>query len=60
MTIKKNPDAEKAARVQANLAHTEGYCPRAKERNPDTKCVCRAFREQERGLCGCGLYIKED
>lgn len=61
MTIRKNPDTEQAQRVQAALALTEGYCPCALERTPDTKCMCRQFREQEAaGLCHCGLYLKEE
>ena len=37
-----------------------GYCPCAIEKNEDTKCMCKDFREQEtHGLCHCGLYIKE-
>ena len=41
--------------VKAN----NGYCPCAIERTPDTKCICKAFIEQEElGLCHCGRYKK--
>jgi ferredoxin-thioredoxin reductase catalytic subunit len=30
-----------------------------RDKNPDTKCMCKAFREQEEsGVCHCGLYKK--
>lgn len=36
-----------------------GYCPCAIEHEPDTKCICRAFREQtEPGECHCGRFEK--
>lgn len=38
----------------------DGYCPCKFGKNPDTKCMCRQFREQierqEPGECECGLY----
>lgn len=35
-----------------------GYCPCIIEKTPDTKCICKAFIEQEKGLCHCGRYEK--
>ena len=36
-----------------------GYCPCAVVKNEDTKCMCKAFREQkEPGLCHCGRFEK--
>ena len=35
-----------------------GYCPCMVERTPDTKCMCKDFREQESGLCHCGRFEK--
>lgn len=35
-----------------------GYCPCAIERNEDTLCPCKDFREQESGVCYCGRYEK--
>ena len=40
--------------VEAN----DGYCPCMVEKNEDTKCMCREFREQESGLCHCGRFEK--
>lgn len=41
------------------VAANDGYCPCAIERNEDTKCICKEFREQEsEGPCHCGRYMK--
>ena len=41
------------------VAANDGYCPCAIERTPDTKCMCKEFREQEsEGPCHCGRYMK--
>ena len=50
--IEVNPDFRKA--VEDN----DGYCPCMVERTPDTKCMCKDFREQESGLCHCGRFEK--
>lgn len=35
------------------------YCPCALEKNDDTVCMCKAFKEQDFvGECHCGLYEK--
>lgn len=48
-----NPSLKKY--VDAN----DGYCPCLIERSPDTKCMCRDFREQrEAGQCHCGRFEK--
>jgi hypothetical protein len=36
----------------------DGYCPCAVFKTPDTKCICKEFREQESGVCHCGRYEK--
>ena len=59
MSIRQNPDKEYAAEVRKRLKENGGYCPCKLERSPDTKCMCKEFREQEDGMCHCGLYIKE-
>ena len=33
------------------------YCPL--ERTDDTVCMCKEFREMDKGICHCQLYIKE-
>ena len=35
-----------------------GYCPCMVSKTPDTKCPCRAFREQDSGVCHCGRFEK--
>lgn len=48
-------NAEIREKVKAN----DGYCPCKIQHIPDTKCMCKEFREQESGECHCGLYYKE-
>lgn len=40
------------------VKQNDGYCPCMIERTPDTKCMCKEFREQKEGLCHCGRYMK--
>ena len=41
------------------VAQNDGYCPCAVFHTPDTKCICKDFREQEEpGPCHCGRYVK--
>ena len=55
MKITRLPNTDHiAAAIKAN----EGYCICAVEKNPDTKCMCKDFREQEKGKCHCELYEK--
>lgn len=51
--IEINPDIREAVKA------SDGYCPCAIEHNPDTKCICKAFREQGTpGECHCGRFAK--
>ena len=63
MVIKQNPDTEYANEVRKKLKENGGYCPCRLEKTPDTKCMCKEFREQiernEPGYCHCGLYCIE-
>lgn len=52
--IEKVGGEELVAAIKAN----DGYCVCAVSKNPDTKCMCKEFREQKEGLCHCGLYLK--
>ena len=37
----------------------DGYCLCTIDRNDDTKCPCKEFRESKEGTeCHCGLYYK--
>lgn len=63
MPISLNPDKEIVALVRAGLEKTGGYCPCRVEKTPETKCICREFREQMadpefEGFCHCMLYYK--
>lgn len=53
-----NPDKDYAAEVMQRLKENDNYCPCRIEKNEDTKCMCKEFREQKDGICHCGLYIK--
>jgi ferredoxin-thioredoxin reductase catalytic subunit len=56
-----NPDLSDDERVTfiAKIRKNDGYCPCSIEKNLDTKCRCKEFREQdEPGPCHCGLYVK--
>lgn len=44
---------------RAAVEENDGYCPCAIEKNADTKCMCKDFREQEEpGECHCGRFEK--
>lgn len=58
--IRLNDDKEHVAEIQKALKENDFYCPCAMVKNEDTKCMCKSFREQESGLCHCGLYFKEN
>jgi len=58
MGIRINDDAELVAEIRAKLKENDGYCPCRLMKTPDSKCMCKEFREQESGICHCGLYIK--
>ena len=53
--IEKTPDS---GAIEAAVRENEGYCPCAVSKNPDTKCMCKEFRNMPEGLCHCGLFKK--
>lgn len=54
-----NPDTKKYAEVSVAVFANSGFCPCAIEKNADTHCPCKDFREQkEEELCTCGRYMK--
>ncbi len=62
--IKLNPDEEIVKTVKEGLKRKNGYCPCRIEKNEDTKCMCKEFRDQIKdpdfeGYCHCMLYYKE-
>lgn len=58
MTIRLSKDKELVREIRDKLKESGGYCPCKIEKTEDTKCICKAFREQESGECHCGLYVK--
>ena len=57
--IKLSEDKELVKSIKKALKNNNGYCPCKTIKTPDTKCMCKEFREQESGECHCGLYVKE-
>ena len=61
-------DSEKAVdafikTIQEGLKAKDGYCPCRMEKTPDTKCICKEFKQQIKdpdfeGFCHCMLYYK--
>ena len=48
-----NPDIKKL------VDENGGYCPCTVIKNEDTKCICKAFKEQKfEGMCHCGRFEK--
>ncbi len=63
MKIQYNENKEIVESIQKGLEKIGGYCPCRLERNEDTKCMCKEFREQIKdpnfeGYCHCLLYYK--
>lgn len=58
MKIIVNPDPNIVNDIRNKLKENDGYCPCRLNKTPDTKCMCKQFREQDSGMCHCGLYIK--
>lgn len=51
--IEINPD------IRDNVEANGGFCPCAIWQTPDSKCMCKDFREQtEAGPCHCGRFEK--
>lgn len=63
MPIFINEDTDYVSGIRAKLKENNNYCPCRLEKNDDTKCMCKSFREQikreEEGYCHCGLYRYE-
>jgi anaerobic ribonucleoside-triphosphate reductase activating protein len=57
--IIKNTDIKKYHEITELVINNDGYCPCMLEKNEDTKCICKEFKEQDfQGECHCGRYIK--
>ena len=61
MQITQNPDKEFVKEIRKQIKDNNGHCPCKLEKTPDTKCMCKEFRDmienKENGSCHCGLYI---
>ena len=60
LKITYNQDKQIVDKILDALDKNNGYCPCKLEKNNDTKCICKEFKEQKEGYCHCGLYIKEN
>ena len=61
MEITLNSDSELVKEIRKQIKDNDGFCPCKIAKSPDTKCMCKEFREminnRESGMCHCGLYI---
>ena len=58
MTVKLSENEELVQEIRKKLKENEGYCPCRIKKTPDTKCMCKEFREMKEGECHCGLFVK--
>ena len=63
MAVRLNEDVNIVRMVRSGLEEKGGYCPCRLERTPETKCICKEFRDQIadpefEGYCHCLLYYK--
>ena len=60
MKIILNRDKDLREEAMRQVRANDGYCPCALEHIPDTKCICKDFKEKKEngytGECNCGLY----
>ena len=57
--IFKNPIEEEYNEITDAVKANDDYCPCMPNKNDDTKCMCRAFREsKETDYCHCGRFYK--
>lgn len=60
MKVELNTNAEVVQEIRQALKENGGFCPCEIEQTPDTKCMCKDFRENVAvgEYCHCGLYRK--
>ncbi len=63
MAVRLNDNKEVVKTIKDGLKKNGGYCPCRIEKNEDTKCMCKEFRDQIKdpnfeGYCHCMLYYK--
>ena len=61
LKIRPNENKEEYDEITLAVQNNDGFCPCLLEKNEDTKCMCKAFREQEEpGFCHCGRFEKDE
>jgi hypothetical protein len=50
------PNLNHRQSIERVMKSNGGYCPCVPERNEDTKCLCKKFRET--GECCCNYIVK--
>ncbi len=64
MKVITNPDKGLVKEIEESLKNNSGFCPCRIDKMPDTKCMCKEFRDQIRqgiaGECHCGMYIAKE
>lgn len=58
--IRYNSDEKLVKSIKDKLKENDGYCPCSIVKTPNTKCMCKQFREMKSGVCHCGLFVKAD
>ena len=60
MKVELNTDTVMVQEIRQALKENGGFCPCEIEQTPDTKCMCKDFRENVAVgyYCHCGLYKK--
>lgn len=60
MKIVETSDKQLSQEIKEKLKKTGGYCPCRLSKTPETKCMCKEFRDKikrnEPGACHCGLF----
>lgn len=64
MRLRLNEDKEVVKSVVEGLRRRGGYCPCRIAKTPETKCMCKEFRDDIankdfEGYCHCMLFYKE-
>ena len=59
LKIIKNPNEEEYNEISQAVEGNDGFCPCLTTKSPNTKCICKVFREQTtEGSCHCGRFLK--
>ena len=57
--IFKNPSKEEYEEITEAVKLNDNYCPCLSQKDEDTKCMCKAFRESKNtDFCHCGRFYK--